>query len=238
MEKALRIALIGYGRMGREVEKAAVARGHRVVCRIDSEADFASQATAWREADVAIEFSVPSAVVPHIERCLEAGVPVVVGTTAWQHEAARLRALCAERGGSVVAAANFSIGVNIFLQLIRQAAGMLRQQPQYAGRITETHHVHKLDAPSGTAVSMNAALEQGGLSAVPIASERRGEVVGIHDLWFESAQDSIEIRHEAKSRAGFALGAVMAAEWLVGRPGWFGMADVLGFNDHSDYIKA
>ena len=129
----------------------------------------------------------------------------------------------------MVAAPNFSVGVNIYLQLIKQAAALLRHQPQYAGRITETHHVHKLDAPSGTAVGMNAALEQGGLPALPIVSERRGEVVGIHELLFESAQDCIEIRHEAKSRAGFALGAVMAAEWLRGRKGWYGMADVLGF---------
>ncbi len=225
----LRIALLGYGRMGREVEKMALERGHEVVCRIESERDFAAQAEAWRAAEIAIEFSVPTAAVPHIERCLDEAKPIVVGTTAWQQEEARLRARCAARGGAVVAAANFSVGVNIFLQLIRRAAALLRSQPQYAGRITETHHVHKLDAPSGTAVSMNAALEQGGLPALPIVSERRGEVVGIHELLFESAQDCIEIRHEAKSRAGFALGAVMAAEWLRGRKGWYGMADVLGF---------
>lgn len=225
----LRIALLGYGRMGKAIEKVASERGHTVVCRIDSEQDFAAQAEAWRTADVAIEFSVPAAAGAHMERCMAAGKPVVVGTTGWQPEEARLRARCAAEQGAVVAAANFSVGVNIYLQLIRQAAALLRHQPQYAGRITETHHVHKLDAPSGTAVSMNAALEQGGLPALPIASERRGEVVGIHELLFESAQDCIEIRHEAKSRAGFALGAVMAAEWLRGRKGWYGMADVLGF---------
>lgn len=227
--KPLRIALLGYGRMGREIEKVALARGHEIVCRIDSERDFDAQAEAWRTADMAIEFSVPAAVVSHIERCIAAGKPVVVGTTAWQHEEARLRALCASSGGAVVAAANFSVGVNLFLQLVKRAGELFRQQPQYTGNITETHHIHKLDAPSGTAVSMNAALTQGGFPVVPIASERRGEVVGIHDLVFASEQDSIEIRHEAKSRAGFALGAVVAAEWLRGRSGWYGMADVLGF---------
>ncbi len=227
--RPLRIALLGYGRMGREIEKVALERGHEIVCRIDSEPDFDVQAEAWRRADMAIEFSVPSAVVAHIERCLSAGKPVVVGTTAWQHEEARLRALCAASGGAVVAAANFSVGVNIFLQLVKRAGELFRQQPQYSGNITETHHIHKLDAPSGTAVSMNAALAQGGYPAVPIASERRGEVVGIHGLVFGSEQDSIEIRHEAKSRAGFALGAVVAAEWLRGRSGWYGMAEVLGF---------
>lgn len=227
--RPLRIALLGYGRMGREIEKVALARGHEIVCRIDSEADFDAQAEAWRTADMAIEFSVPAAVVAHIERCIAAAKPVVVGTTAWQHEEARLRALCTASGGAVVAAANFSVGVNIFLQLVKRAGELFRQQPQYGGHITETHHIHKLDAPSGTAVSMNAALEAGGYPVVSIASERRGEVVGIHDLVFESAQDGIEIRHEAKSRAGFALGAVVAAEWLRGRSGWYGMADVLGF---------
>lgn len=227
--KPLRIALLGYGRMGREIEKVALARGHEIVCRIDSERDFDAQTEAWRTADMAIEFSVPAAVVSHIERCIAAGKPVVVGTTAWQHEEARLRALCASSGGAVVAAANFSVGVNLFLQLVKRAGELFRQQPQYTGNITETHHIHKLDAPSGTAVSMNAALTQGGFPVVPIASERRGEVVGIHDLVFASEQDSIEIRHEAKSRAGFALGAVVAAEWLCDRNGWYGMADVLGF---------
>lgn len=227
--RPLRIALLGYGRMGQAVEKVAMERGHTVVCRIDAEADFTAQAEAWRTADLAIEFSIPSAAVAHIERCMAAGKPVVVGTTGWQADAARLRARCAEVGAAVVAAANFSVGVNIFLQLIRQAAGMLRHQPQYTGRIEETHHIHKLDAPSGTAVSMNEALAEGGLPAVPITSHRQGEVVGIHDLWFESEQDFIEIRHEAKSRAGFALGAVVAAEWLYGKSGWYGMADVLGF---------
>ena len=227
--KPLRIALLGYGRMGREIEKVALARGHEIVCKIDSEQDFDTQAEAWHRADMAIEFSVPAAVVSHIERCLAAAKPVVVGTTAWQHEETRLRAQCTASGGAVVAAANFSVGVNIFLQLVKRSGELFRQQSQYAGRMVETHHIHKLDAPSGTAVSMNAALAQGGYPAVPIASERRGEVVGIHELFFESEQDIIEIRHEAKSRAGFALGAVVAAEWLIGRSGWYGMADVLGF---------
>lgn len=243
--KPLCIALLGYGRMGKEVEKAALARGHEVVCKIDTEKDFKTQAEAWQRADAAIEFSVPEAAANHIERCINMQKPVVVGTTAWQKEEPRLRALCEEKGGAVLSSANFSIGVNLFLQMIKLSADLCRNyEAQYKAYVKETHHVHKLDAPSGTALRMLDALKEGGWQApVPIYSDRRGEIVGQHELWLESEVDSIEIRHEAKSRAGFALGAVLAAEWLVNchaakeppaarlaeRKGWYGMNDMLGF---------
>lgn len=235
---SLRIALIGYGRMGRMVEQAALQRGHTIVCRIDlgDAAAFASE--AFLTADVAIEFSHPASAADNIERCLEAGVPVVVGTTGWSSGLPRLRALCLEKGGAMIYSSNFSIGVSIFRSLSRFLARVMRRFPQYHPSLEETHHIHKLDHPSGTAITLAEELieargdisgwsETPGPGQLPVRAMREGEVPGIHTVIWESPADEITLTHSARGREGFAEGAVAAAEWLPGRKGCFTMTDYL-----------
>lgn len=238
----MKIALIGYGKMGKTIENMALDRGHRVVLKID--VDNRDQLTAGRlaGADVAIEFTRPESAFSNIVAALEAGVPIVSGTTGWLDRLEEVKTVCAREKGAFFYASNFSIGVNIFFALNRYLARMMEQHPQYDIELEEIHHTQKLDAPSGTAIT----LAQGILDeisrkkfwvnekdinpkALSILSKRIDPAPGTHEINYRSEIDSITIRHTAHSREGFAEGALMAAEWIVGKQGVFGMSDMLTF---------
>ena len=238
----MKIALIGYGKMGREIEKIALSRGHQIVSIIDlnNESDFDSE--AFRSADVAIEFTSPKSAINNFMRCFAANVPVVGGTTGWYDQVDEIKEICKKEGKTFFFASNFSLGVNIFFALNKHLAKMMNQFPDYDVKMEETHHIHKLDAPSGTAITLaegvlenldrkNAwKLETADSDKdLAIHAIRRDEVPGIHEIIYESEVDTISIKHDAKSRKGFALGAVLAAEFTVGKTGFLGMNDMLKF---------
>ena len=230
----MKLALLGYGRMGKEIEKIALQRGHEIVIRKDVE----PVQVDLTQAEVAIDFSHPDAAFDNIVSCLDAGVPVISGTTGWLGRYEEARARCLEKEGAFLYASNFSIGVNLFFNLNAYLARMMSNLKDYEVSMEETHHVHKLDAPSGTAISLardildnsekeSWSLEKGSDRELHIRVKREGEVPGTHVVQYDSEADSIEIRHTAHNRTGFALGAVIAAEWILGRTGVFGMSDVL-----------
>ena len=238
----MKIALVGYGKMGKAIEQIARERGHEIVSIIDisNSQDFASE--AFRSADVAIEFTSPSTAYGNYLKCFEAGVPVVSGTTGWLDKMPEIKRLCAEEGKTFFYASNFSIGVNIFFAVNKYLAKIMNHFPSYDVRMTEVHHVHKLDAPSGTAITLAEGIlenidrkERWTLNTaeqptdLPIQAIREGEVPGIHEIVYESDADKISIKHDAKSRAGFALGAVLAAEFTAGKKGFLGMNDLFHF---------
>lgn len=221
----MKIALIGYGKMGHIIESIALERGHEVVCIIDKDnvEDFGSEAFAC--AEVAIEFTTPQTAQENILRAWQAGVPVVCGTTGWDVETMKQEAIRLEAG--LMWASNYSIGVNILFALNKQLARFMDAYPEYIPNITEVHHIHKLDAPSGTAKTLQEAIGEERLALEDIFSIREGEVPGIHTVTWESAVDEIKISHSAKSRNGFALGAVVAAEWMKGKRGWHEFQEVI-----------
>lgn len=238
----MKIALIGYGKMGKTIEQIALQRGHQIVSIIDinNTADFESE--AFRSADVAIEFTTPATALGNYMRCFAANVPVVSGTTGWLEHLDEVKAKCEQEGKTFFYASNFSVGVNIFFALNRYLAKIMNGFPAYDVRMTEVHHIHKLDAPSGTAITLAEGIlenverkkrwtletaEQP--TDLPIHAIREGEVPGIHEIIYESEADTISIKHDAKSRAGFALGAVIAAEFTAGKKGFLGMNDLFHF---------
>ena len=238
----MKIALIGYGKMGKTIEQIALQRGHQIVSIIDinNTADFDSE--AFRSADVAIEFTTPATALGNYMRCFEANVPVVSGTTGWLSHLDEVKAKCEQEGKTFFYASNFSVGVNIFFALNRYLAKIMNGFPAYDVRMTEVHHIHKLDAPSGTAITLAEGIldnverkERWTLETaeqptdLPIHAIREGEVPGIHEIIYESEADTISIKHDAKSRAGFALGAVIAAEFTAGKKGFLGMTDLFHF---------
>ena len=238
----MKIALIGYGKMGKTIEQIALQRGHQIVSIIDinNTADFESE--AFRSADVAIEFTTPATALGNYMRCFEANVPVVSGTTGWLEHLDEVKAKCEQEGKTFFYASNFSVGVNIFFALNRYLAKIMNGFPAYDVRMTEVHHIHKLDAPSGTAITLAEGIlenverkERWTLETaeqptdLPIHAIREGEVPGIHEIIYESDADTISIKHDAKSRAGFALGAVIAAEFTAGKKGFLGMSDLFHF---------
>lgn len=238
----MKIALVGYGKMGKAIEQIARERGHEIVSIIDinNPQDFASE--AFRSADVAIEFTSPATAYGNYLKCFEAGVPVVSGTTGWLDKMPEIKRMCAEEGKTFFYASNFSIGVNIFFAVNKYLAKIMNNFPSYDVRMTEVHHVHKLDAPSGTAITLAEGIlenidrkERWTLNTaeaptdLPIQAIREGEVPGIHEITYESDADIISIKHDAKSRAGFALGAVLAAEFTAGKKGFLGMSDMFHF---------
>ena len=239
--KHMEIALIGYGKMGRAIEKAAIARGHQVIVTIDDESQWQQSADKLATCDVAIEFTTPEAAPENIRKCFEAGIPVVCGTTGWLNELANITRLCHQQEGSLFWASNFSIGVNFFFKLNRQLADMLAGMNGYRPRIMETHHTEKMDAPSGTAITLanDIIVARPGLSkwgdastdlpknTLPIKSYRIENITGTHAVTYESVIDSIEIKHTAHNRSGFAEGALLAAEWLQNKKGVFSMQDLL-----------
>jgi 4-hydroxy-tetrahydrodipicolinate reductase len=218
----MRLLLVGYGKMGRLVEEMAVARQHTVAGRIDAGDD------TWPVADVSIDFSTADALAANFPKYLERRLPVVIGTTGWSGRLAEYKAQAAAARLGVVAAANFSIGVNLFELLVAEAARRMQSQPQYGAWIHEAHHAAKRYAPSGTAFLLRDAMTDAGYQrGIDMSSTRAGMIPGIHTVGFDSASDTIELTHTARDRRGFASGAILAAEWLQGREGWFSMADVL-----------
>ena len=230
----MKIALLGYGRRGKEIEKIALSRGHEIVIRkdVDDEIDITL-------ADVAIDFSVPHSAFNNIKNCIDNNVPVISGTTGWLEKYEEAVAICEEKNSAFIYASNYSLGVNIFFELNKQLAKMMRSLEDYNISMEEIHHTKKLDAPSGTAITLaegiieNSTKENWELGDktskenIPIIAKRIPEVPGTHTVWYDSEVDSIEIKHTANNRKGFALGAVVAAEWILGKKGVFTMKDVL-----------
>lgn len=235
----MKIALIGYGKMGHAIERVAQARGHEVCAIIDLHNPEAFRSEAFRSADVAIEFTTPRTAVENIRKAWAQGVPVVCGTTGWYEELPLLVEEAEQTGNGLFAASNFSIGVNLFFSLNKRLAELTEGHPQYKAEMTEIHHIHKIDAPSGTAVTLAEGMRAASgrrdvtgedvhiVNGIPVTSVREGEVPGTHIVRYESEDDVIEIRHEAKGREGFALGAVVAAEYMCGKKGFRTMNDLL-----------
>lgn len=229
----MKVALIGYGKMGHMIESIALERGHKIVCIIDQNnlCDFESEAFA--SADVAIEFTTPQTAEQNIRRAWAAGVPVVCGTTGWDVESLKQQLLHNSTQPlhyptlSLMWSSNYSIGVNILFALNRQLAKLMVAYPDYTPHMTEVHHIHKLDAPSGTAKTLQEAIGEERLPIADVESIREGEVPGIHTVVWDSEVDTISISHSAKSRKGFALGAVIAAEWMNGKTGWHDFSEVI-----------
>ena len=222
----MRLLLVGYGKMGRLVEELAVARHHEIVGHIDVGHE------SWAPADVAIDFSTADALAENFPRYVERRLPVVIGTTGWSDRLEGYRAQAAAAPIGVVAAANFSIGVNLFEILAADAARLMQAHAQYGAWIHEAHHAAKRDAPSGTALLLRDAMTGAGFSrGIDMSSTRAGMIPGTHTIGFDSASDTIVLTHTARDRRGFATGAIAAAEWLLGRTGWFSMKDVLQNRD-------
>lgn len=247
----MKIALIGYGKMGHIIEKIALARGHEIVCAIDADNRNEFDSDGFRSADCAIEFSTPASAVENIKSAFAQGVPVVCGTTGWLSSLPEIKEMCAGGKATFLYASNFSVGVNIFMAINRYLASIMNGFPQYTPHMVETHHIHKLDHPSGTAITLAEQIagctdrisgwcepddsgkcpfsaENGG-SLMQIDHIRSGEVPGIHTIDWVSDVDSISITHSAKSREGFALGAVLAAEWLSDKKGFHEISEVFKF---------
>ena len=234
----MKIALIGYGKMGKIIERLAIARGHEIVSIYNSQKPYAGNELST--ADVAIEFTRPDAVVEHIKTAIRQKLPIVVGTTAWSASQEDIFELVSQARGSLLYASNFSVGVNIFQQLTEKLARLIESQTQYTLRIEETHHLQKLDAPSGTAVTLAEGIianntnysewqlgNEVSTNQISIIAHREPDVPGTHEVFATSTIDTITLRHEAHSREGFALGAILAAEFLLGKQGVFTMKDVL-----------
>ncbi|MFB9108117.1 4-hydroxy-tetrahydrodipicolinate reductase [Flavobacterium gyeonganense] len=230
----MKIALLGYGKMGQVIERIALERGHEIVLKKDEFNTYDGLSTA----DVAIDFSVPTAAVANISSCFHANVPVVSGTTGWLDHYDEVEALCNEKQGGFISSSNFSLGVNIFFGLNEYLAKIMSQFDSYKVSMEEIHHTQKLDAPSGTAISLakgviensayaNWTMEDPKSNEIHIEAKRIGDVPGTHTVTYDSIVDSIELKHTAHNREGFALGAVIAAEWLAGKKGIYTMKDVL-----------
>ncbi len=234
----MKIALLGYGKMGQVIERIATERGHEIVLKKDEFNTY----EGLSDADVAIDFSVPSAAVANISSCFHANIPVVSGTTGWLEHYDEMEALCKAKNGGFISSSNFSLGVNIFFELNDYLAKIMAQFDSYKVAMEEIHHTQKLDAPSGTAISLakgvienstysNWTLATPNSNEIYIEAKRIGDVPGTHTVTYNSVVDAIEIKHTAHNREGFALGAVIAAEWLAGKQGIYSMKDVLNLND-------
>jgi 4-hydroxy-tetrahydrodipicolinate reductase len=245
----MKIALLGYGKMGKAIEKVALAKGHSIVYKVSMENAYDFMPISLENVDVAIDFSMPDAAVENIQKCFEAKVPIVVGTTGWYEQFDSIKARCLTEGQSMVYSTNYSIGVNIFYKLNKILAKMMAQLEEYDVMIEEIHHTEKKDHPSGTALTLaNHILAESNIKKsykgrllyhenIPsqslkpdellIESKRIADVTGDHFVKYESVIDGIEIRHMAKSRYGFAKGAIMAAEWIIGKKGIYTMEDIL-----------
>lgn len=230
----MKIALLGYGKMGQTIERIAVERGHQIVLRKDEFNTFEGLSSA----DVAIDFSVPIVAVENISNCFYANVPVVSGTTGWLNRYEEMVALCQEKNGAFISSSNFSLGVNLFFELNEYLAKIMSKFDSYKVEMEEIHHTQKLDAPSGTAISLAKGviensnyvgwtLENPEPNQIHIEAIRTENVPGTHTVTYNSTVDAIEIKHTAHNRDGFALGAIIAAEWIVGKQGVFTMKDVL-----------
>jgi len=236
----MNIVISGYGKMGKEVEKVALTRKHTIIAKIDTLEDWEKYSGRIASAGVVIDFSMPGVVVDNIYRCFDLGLPIVTGTTGWYGRLDEVREVCEEKDGALFYAPNFSIGVNLFFKVNEFLAGLMARAEGYRARIEETHHIHKLDAPSGTAIKAAEGIIRNNKKIknrvdhetekpddLPVISFREGEVPGTHVVVWDSDADRITLKHEAKNRSGFALGAVLAAEFLMGKKGVFTMGDML-----------
>ena len=240
----MNIALLGYGKMGKVIEKVAQSRGHNIVARIDVNNRQEFENLSASQMDAVIEFSHPSSAFQNVKSCLEKGVPVVCGTTGWLEKKPEIEELTHEKGGAFFWSSNYSIGVNLFFELNKKLAQLMSPQKQYSVSTTEIHHTEKKDSPSGTAITLAEGIIQNSVgkekwinneipadNEVAIWSAREGKVPGTHIVKYISDIDQIEISHVAHGREGFALGAVIAAEWIVGKKGIFGMKELLEISD-------
>ena len=230
----MKIALLGYGRMGKEIEKIALSRGHEIVLKIEGPETY-----DITDSDIAIDFSIPSVAFDNISNCLVHGIPVVSGTTGWLDRYDEAVELCEKNNGSFIYASNFSLGVNLFFELNAKLSSLMNSVENYSISIEEIHHTKKLDAPSGTAITLAEGIIQNSSKTsweldsksteetIPIKAIRTPDVPGTHTISYASEVDTLEIKHTAHSRKGFALGAVVAAEWLVHKKGVYSMKDVL-----------
>lgn len=226
----MKLALIGYGAMGQLVASLVLTAGDQIGATLTSKDSARSRdemAALLRGHDVAIDFSVGSAVVNHVEACMRGGVPLVEGTTGWKENEAEVRRLVEEHGGALVYGANFSIGVNVFYRIVSHAAKLMAGLDQYEAFIQDEHHSRKRDAPSGTALKLRDLMAEHIKVEIPIASTRAGHIPGTHRVGFDSAADQITLAHMARSREGFAAGALLAARWIVGRKGIYEFSGVI-----------
>ena len=217
----MKIAILGYGKMGQAIERIALQRGHEIILKTNSQnpadtADFSA-------VEVAIDFSTPDTAFSNISSALAQGIPVISGTTAWLEKQTEAEQLAMKNNTGFLYSSNFSVGVNLFFELNKKLTQLIRNHNQYQASMKEIHHVHKLDAPSGTAICLAEDIQ----GEIHIESERIGEVPGTHIITYQSEIDTIEIKHEAHNRKGFALGAVLAAEWIKDKKGIFRMSDML-----------
>lgn len=235
----MKIALIGYGKMGRAIEEIALGRGHEIILKVNDENLSDLNAANLRKCDVAIEFTNPESAIENMRTCINSGVPVVCGSTGWVLKEDEIKQFCTDQNGALLYSSNFSIGVNIFFEINKHLAALMAQQNGYNVSIEETHHTQKKDAPSGTAINIaqqiisersdknNWTLNTAASDEILIESKRIDPAPGTHHVSYTSAIDDIEIIHTAHSRKGFAAGALAAAEFLVGKKGIFTMSDVL-----------
>lgn len=238
----MRITIIGYGKMGRELEKIALEKGHEIILRIDKDNTHDFDSEIFQTSDVALEFSTPQTALANIISCLNKGIPVVSGTTGWTKKLPEVKKLAQQKGSAFLYASNFSIGVNIMFNMNKRLAAIMDQMPAYSVNLEEIHHTMKKDAPSGTAISLADDIihecgrydawtpDQGtGKASIRIRSLREGQVPGTHRVTWESASDAITLEHKAHNRQGFAHGAIIAAEFIHNKKGVFTMSDLLGF---------
>ncbi len=239
----MKIALIGYGKMGREIEKIALDRQHKIVSIIDIDNPEEFDSETFKSADVAIEFTRPQEAFNNYKKCFERNIPIVAGTTGWLEHLPEIKQACENDGKTFFYASNYSVGVNIFFAVNKYLAKIMNQFPSYDVKMEEIHHIHKLDSPSGTAITLAEGIlqnidrktswkETGAVQKseeLLIHSKRKGEVPGIHEVIYESEADIISIKHDAKSRKGFALGAVLAAEFTCNKKGFLTMNDIFNF---------
>jgi len=240
---SLKIALLGYGKMGKEIEIIAKEKSHQVIAYIDNNKDWQKQNRQLEQADIAIDFSIPESVEKNISKCFDIGLPIVVGTTGWYKNILKIKNECEAKSGTMIWASNFSIGMNIFFKINAVLAELMAKFPDYNAHIHEIHHTQKVDAPSGTAISIaNGIMENNNkfnswqlynkqdspmVNTLPITYERIEQVPGTHIVSYKSKIDQLIIKHEANNRQGFAIGAVLAAEWLVGKKGFFNMDQLM-----------
>jgi len=229
----MKIGIIGYGKMGKAIEKVAIDRGHLIIFKTNN-----CDLNLIKDVDVTIEFSTPESAFTNIKNCIDSNVPVVSGTTGWLEDLDDIKMLCDKKNGSFLYASNFSLGANLFFELNKKLAHLMSDKNQYKTSIDETHHIHKLDRPSGTAITLaddiisnsrykNWELDSSSKDKININSSREKEVNGVHKVVYSSENDIISIKHEALNRNGFALGAVISAEWLVNKKGCFSISDML-----------
>jgi len=236
----MKITLLGYGKMGKEIEKAAIEKGHEIFLKIDSEKDWQTYENVFAQSEIAIDFSMPDTAVANIKKCFKSNIPVVEGTTAWYNQLDEIKSLCKQKNQALFFASNYSIGVNIFFEINKQLASIMNNYESYEPSIEESHHIQKLDAPSGTAITLaNEIIEKierkkkwikefsQDPNELAVKSIREGNIPGTHSIFYDSPTDVLEIKHTAKNRKGFAFGAVLAAEFLLGKTGFFTMEDLL-----------